>query len=235
MALTAAQLKALRARASKDLDRDYHRKAREQIRTLRERVKNAKRERSRRAKQARAVCRAAKRDAKRKAREIRAQHLAATQAEIAALRAAAAGTCGVAGSKARARAAESFARAASALDSEQRYYAQIRRLSAKPKHTRAEAQRAARERARESDDQVETNLPRELVPVWHERAPKTRATERASRTEVFLQWVHDHPADVERIVTRDIDAQVAAWVREEREHVRRSKRSRAQLRDEVPF
>lgn len=56
----------------------------------------------------------------------------------------------------------------------------------------------ARERLAESDDAVRAELPPELLPVW-ERVKRTiRETGYASRVECFLDWVHDHSAEVAR-------------------------------------
>jgi hypothetical protein len=233
--LTAKQLAGHRARARAELERDYQAKAKAQIKLLKQRVRNAAGERRAKLKRARSICRGAKRAARAKGKDVRARHLEAARAEIGALHAVASGACSSAVARAQRRAAESARRAGAALDAESRYQATIRRAAAKPRLARADALKAARERSNESDDQVAGNIDRELVPVWRARAAKTKATERATRTEVFMQWVHDHPADVQRALVADIDRQVAAWVAEEKHHSKRSRASRAQLQDPVPF
>lgn len=235
MALTERQMSSFRKRIAKELEQDYQRKARERIKQLRDNVRRARGQRKVRRVQARSICRAARTNARERAKAIRARHLELARAEILALRTAATSTCSVSAQRARERALESVRRAGLALDAERTYQATIKRAAAKPKLARADVVRAARERAAESNSTVEGNLPRELIPVWRKRASLTKSTERATRTEVFLQWVHDHPADVERIMLADIDQQVEKWVREEREHSRRSPASRAQLQDAVPF
>jgi hypothetical protein len=71
---------------------------------------------------------------------------------------------------------------------------------------RSPAQRHAAERARharayqirESDDEVRRNLSADLVPAWEARKSRTRGTQHMSRTEAFLEWVHNHPNDAAR-------------------------------------
>lgn len=84
---------------------------------------------------------------------------------------------------------------------------------------------SAAEKRAESDDEVRGNIPAELVPVFDARASKTKATERMSRTEAFLQWVHDHAGDAERILqtaAENIDDLIA----EEKQLARDMKRRR---------
>lgn len=205
--LTAAQVKRQRERARRELASDYKK--------LRVRVKHAKRERVRRGKRARIVCRSARASVRPKSREIRARHTAAAQAEIEALRVSARTTCTITRSAAERKAARSVARAGAALDAERIYQATIDRAARKPRLTKDDVRRAARERSHESDDEVAANLPEELQAVWRARAAKTKPTDRATRTEVFLDWAHNHTSDVARLAMADIDRQIAELVQEE--------------------
>lgn len=91
---------------------------------------------------------------------------------------------------------------------------------------RVQKQRATkRERSEESDDEVSANLPEELQAVWRARASKTKATPRSSRTEVFLQWVHDHAADASRIADQAAE-DISDLLAEERELQREYERGR---------
>lgn len=235
MGLTAKQLEGFRKLARIELEKDYKRKAREQIAALRKRLKHARGQRSQKMRRARGICRAARKDTRARARAVRELHRRAAESEINALRAEAKGSCSAAAHRARRKAEESIRRAGAALDYEQKYQGTIARAARKPKLSRKDVLRATRERAHESDDHVAGNLPTELQAVWRARAKFTRPTDRASRTEVFLQWAHDHPADVQRLMVADIDRQVAQWVKEERSHARQDKTSRAALLSEVPF
>jgi hypothetical protein len=77
------------------------------------------------------------------------------------------------------------------------------------------AQKRRQERREESDDEVERNLPPELVPVWRSAKRNIKAGKRRSRTEAFLEWVHDNPDDAHAIVYDAIDRDVARMVAEQ--------------------
>lgn len=108
--------------------------------------------------------------------------------------------------------------------------------------TRSPAQQAAAERARlrraesikESDDEVRRNLPPDLARIW-QRVKHTagmRGGKRISRTERFLQWVHDNSATVERMLDEEGE-RAARAVREETEaeyHRRKEDEKRARRR-----
>jgi len=83
------------------------------------------------------------------------------------------------------------------------------------------------ERAEQSDDDVRANLPRELLAVWEARKSKTKATANASRTEVFTEWVSDHPADAARIAEA-ADSDISELIAEERELTKEYERQRRQ-------
>jgi len=77
------------------------------------------------------------------------------------------------------------------------------------KTSRGSARRRGAEARQESDDRVESNLPGDLIPIWRsvKNRIKTRDARR-TRTEAFLEWVHDHPTEVEAMRAK---AQARAW------------------------
>lgn len=92
--------------------------------------------------------------------------------------------------------------------------------------TRSPAQQHAAERARlrraeaikESDDEVRRNLPPDLQAIW-QRVKHTagmRGGKRISRTERFLEWVHDNSATVQRMLEEDAERAMRSY-REETE------------------
>lgn len=215
--MNAQQAKKQRERVLRELAQDQRRAARARIKDLGDRLRHAKRERRRRVKYARGRCKAVRKEVREQANAIRARHRAAARDEIIAVRTVANSTCAVATTKALDKAERSAQRAGAALDAERAYQATVMRgAQRKPRPTGADVRRAARERMHESDEQVAVNLPEELLPVWRERASKTKPTDRATRTEVFLDWAHNHSADVARIISRDVDAQIRELEREER-------------------
>jgi hypothetical protein len=68
--------------------------------------------------------------------------------------------------------------------------AEIARVSGERKKAGATTRRA------ESDDEVRSNLPPELLPSFERMKRAIKASPRMSRTEAFLQWAHDHPSEV---------------------------------------
>lgn len=85
------------------------------------------------------------------------------------------------------------------------------------------AQHAAEKRS-ESEDSVLANIPDELVPVFHKVKRGIRGTDRMSRTEAFMHWVHDHPAEVYEIQHAEHARSLAALEREERRMHREARR-----------
>ena len=104
----------------------------------------------------------------------------------------------------------------------------------------------ARERRAESDDEVRANIPRELHAVFERVKRGLPRKDRASRTEVFLEWVAEHGAEVAEIQADEDFRGLQALQREERRLAKslrapRGKRSIERLRaelaelDDVPF
>lgn len=97
---------------------------------------------------------------------------------------------------------------------------------------RTPAQAAAAERARlrgataikESDDEVRRNLTPDLAIVWEhvKHKPGMRSSKHATRTERFLQWVHDHPNDAQRILITHAES---AHLEEESEAAYRARKA----------
>lgn len=124
-------------------------------------------------------------------------------------------------------------------DEEKRYQremASIERVN--KKRDRARPRASAAERRSEADDEVLSNLPEGLHPLWAKIKRGIKGTDRISRLEVFLQHAEEHPDEV-------LAAQQAAADRElaklEREYYQgqpktsaRRRATRADLAD-VPF
>lgn len=60
----------------------------------------------------------------------------------------------------------------------------------------ARLRRTRGEARAESDDAVRANLPAELVPIFNRVRHRIQAGPRMSRTDAFLHWLEEHPADV---------------------------------------
>jgi hypothetical protein len=233
-----------RARLSKELDRDLFRKGREKLAELRKHIQHAKGWRRTRLPEVRIACKRNRVIAVERARAARAA--IAAEAKIAKhtatqeIRLAARNACEARKSTAELRGLDAVTRAQHKLHEEARYLRDIKRGMTKPKLAPGQARKRAAERLAESDDEVRNNTDPELWPVWEAMKGKIKATPRATRTEVFAQWAHDHPADVERIMYADHDESIKDLIKAEaaqRAHLaqpaakraRRSRRERAEL------
>lgn len=218
MALTARELARQRKQTRREIERDLRVRERQKLATLREHIKHAKRWRSSRMPQIRALCRAGKQAAREQAKVARARFrmeakLAAKQAAHQ-LRNQARIECEARKEKVRQRAKDSVARALAVFGAERAYQQEIRRYE-KPRPSSKRTTRA--EYLRESDDEVRANIPHELVPVFNKLKHKFRDEPRRTRTEAFTEWAHEHPADVRQIVDAEIEASIAELIAAEQE------------------
>jgi len=79
---------------------------------------------------------------------------------------------------------------------------------------------SATERRQESDDEVSSNLPRGMVPVFLKVRRQIKGSPRMSRTEAFLHWAHDNSEEVYAIQNSDAEREIAKMVREHNKHAR---------------
>ena len=208
--IVRAQKRQIRASA----DADLRARARAYLRELRARIDAARADRKARVDEVRAVCRA---------------NLDSFRARIAALRAELRevikekreeiARCKLARYTTREAATRAVNDAIRVWAEERQLQAEIRRAEGRGKNAKP-AKITAREKRKESDDEVRNNLTPELVPVWEAMKSKIRPSARMSRTEAFLQWAHDHSADVARLMAdaaeQDADRRFAAMVEEEK-------------------
>jgi len=90
----------------------------------------------------------------------------------------------------------------------------------------------AAERASESDDEVRANIPRELVAAFDKNRRYIKGTPRKTRTEAFLQWAEENPAEIWALQNEQAEREIRAMVREHNRHARAV--GAAEL-DDVPF
>jgi len=101
--------------------------------------------------------------------------------------------------------------------------------------------RRAAELRTESDDEVRQSIDPLLVPLWERVRRTIKGSARKSRTEAFLEWVHDHPEAQYEIAEAQAAAELRRIEHEHAAHARairhpgRYKRSAAELAAAVPF
>jgi hypothetical protein len=181
------------AQTRRDLERDAKNRDRSKLAKLRDDIKEAQRARTERVRGVRAVCRAEREGLRERARIARE----ALRDSITRMREQAKNLCAVKLDDARAETGAAIADAVKLLGEEQAYQHTLK-VWAKPSGAKAAPGRA-REKQRESDDEVANNIEDPgLRAVWDKVKRSIKPTGRMTRTEAFLHWAHDNPADVER-------------------------------------
>jgi hypothetical protein len=224
------------------LERDRKRKAREKIASLAEQLREARRRRRLALREAKERCRAERIAARERARAIRLRVLEELREAMRAERLGARQACTVRLGEARGI-KDSILRARAELVAETKYEADLRRIERSNRKRRQEAPRVTRsERRAESDDEVRSNIPPELVALFERVKRGIRASPRMSRTEAFLHFAEENPDDVLTAMDDKTDALVRELEAQHRE-ARRSLRQPARRRPmytpeqlaEVPF
>jgi hypothetical protein len=215
--MTRAQARAERKRLWREIEREQKRAARERLRSLREAIRTARRRRTEALRDAKARCKAERIAARARARELRRRLLEELRAAVKAERQAARSTCSAGLRDARAIGDE-IGRAARDFGAERTYQRDLKRIEAYNRQRRREVVRTtARERRHESDDEVRSNISAELVPLWGRVRQKIRGSARMSRTEAFLKYAEEHPAEVLEGLDAKTDAVIAHLERQQRE------------------
>ena len=219
MALTAKQLTAQRRQLRREMDRDLRAKDSAKLKKLREHLRHAKALKRQRMAEIVQGCRAVRKANVERTKRERAAARVAVNEKAEKRRKAARASCELAKKKTRKKSDDAIERAMQNLAAERKYQATIRRYAqpAKLNGSRRGARGGAKaaERRAESDSRVAQNISQDLLPVWERMKHRIRATPRMTRTEAFLQWVHDNPADVYRITDEAIEADVSRLVEEE--------------------
>lgn len=95
----------------------------------------------------------------------------------------------------------------------------------------------------ESDAEVEGNIPPELHGLWQRIKSRIRGSERATRTEVFLEYAEEHPDEILAATEDRTDQLVRELEQRERQLARKMRKGpgrrclacRAAGADDVPF
>lgn len=190
MASIVAERRALRAEIAQ--------RKREVLPKLKEAIRKAKRAKKERLKQCRADCKAAKKKATAQAREARKK----LREHIKRARKRAETACKVCVDTETEKGLDRIEQALAALQTEREAIADMRKRAAamKSERGRAGGRRAAELRA-ESDDRVIFNLQDDpyMIALFRKVRGKIKASPYRTRTEAFLEYVHDHPEELDEI------------------------------------
>lgn len=182
---------------------------------LRQEIANAKRRRAAALAHARELCRRSKAATREAVRRYRKQERERMNATIAAWRAETKQRCRARRERIR-RAAKTEIQRRKALADEKRFRrAQERQLERRVAKERAASdRRIERRRREEDDDQVLANIDPGLHSVFHAVKRSIKPSPRKSRTEAFLEYVHENPEEVLAIQSQQADSDVARMIRE---------------------
>lgn len=190
----------------RELERDRKKKAREKIANLAEQLREARRRRKLALREAKERCRAERIAARERARAMRLRVLEELREAMRAERLGARQACTVRLGEARGI-KDSILRARAELQVEKKYEADLRRIERANRQRRKEAPRVTPiERQAESDDEVRSNIPSELVALFERVKRGIKASPRMSRTEAFLHYAEENPDDVLAAVDDKTDA-----------------------------
>jgi hypothetical protein len=239
---TAAQKNAESKRLRREAEQAARKRDREKLRELREHLRHAKLLRRQRAREVVIACRQARVRLKAARKATRARYLHDLAAAKERERLASRTQCDARKTQVRAKSSSRIDRALRALGHERSHQQTMSVLRDKnPLRAKKLGHVRRGDALQESDSEVRGNIPRDLLPVWLAVRSKIKSTPRRSRTETFLEWVQEHQAQVERILDRQIERDVAELVRNEAELRKRVMSPRAYSRmssrelSDVPF
>lgn len=211
--------KELRRRREREL------KARDtaRLRELAARLKGARAARPAQIREIRSLCRVGRANVRARVRALRSEMVAELRDRVKRLREEQAGDCRTSEAAARVNLSKAIDQAHDEL--------RAARSEWRSFYGRKRSSVTAKERRQESDDEVERNLPAELVPVFRKVRGSIKAGPRRTRTEAFLEWVENNTDDAHAIVYDAVERDVAKMVREHEAVARRLRKTRGAYED----
>lgn len=211
--LRPASAKQQAQRLAKSRAAALRKKDREKLRALRSEIAEAKKRQRAAMRRAVELCRRGRLGVRARVKDYRERERERINREVSRMREEARTQCALRKARIRAAASSVGDRKRRALAEERKLQAQLRRYEQTRKQKHA-ALRTGREARAESDDAVRSNLPPELVPVFDKVRASVKAGPRRSRTEAFLEWAAENPAEVIALQQHDADREVKRLVRE---------------------
>jgi len=212
---------------------------RKRLQAIKAKLRELRKTRPVRLRQIREACRAGRSNARARIRTLREETRIALRESVQRLREAERGTC----ETAKAQARDGFATmiAGAMRDREMQRAHMEREYGRRRGAGRVSAAQLAKEARNESDDEVRRNLPPELVSVFNRVRSTIKPGRRRTRTEAFLEWVHDNPDEAHSIVFDAVERDVDRLIKEREEVERRlaggydGNAALDALESEVPF
>ena len=209
------------------------RRWREKVTELRAAISSARLEHRGALRAARHRCRADRAIVRVRVREMRVAALAMLKQAAKDERAGAKARCAEGLAQAKAI-GDRGKRARAEVHAERTYRAELRRIERANRARFAEHKKTtARVRRGESDDEVRGNIPPEYLGLWERVKARIRGTDRMTRSEAFLRYAEEHPAEVLEGIEDRTDAMIRELEEKERRAHREMKRARPRPVEEV--
>lgn len=209
----AAQKKALR----QEIAREHRRAARQKLRELAAKLKDARARRRELLREASDRCKVERLAARERARMLREQAMQRLRDAVRADREAARSTCAIRRQEARATGGTAVEQARSAREAERHFQMDLRRIERGNRKRKTSTPRASQaERRSESDDEVRANIPADLIGLFEKVKRQIKAGPRQSRTEAFLQYAEQHPGEVLAAIDDSTDRLIRDLERQQR-------------------
>jgi hypothetical protein len=208
----------------REIERDERRKRREKLAELRTQIRAARVQRKAAMKSAVERCRSERLAARERARALRIRGLAELREAARLERASARDACSL--SKGEAKNQGVVQRRRADLAAEAKYQADLRRMEHGNRARRREHPHATYvERRSESDDEVRSNLPADLVALFERVKRSIKPSSRQTRTEAFLKYGEEHPHELLEALDDKTEHLIRDLERQEREALRAVRRS----------
>jgi hypothetical protein len=232
MGLSTAEGKRQRRELDKLRAREFRKAQRAELASLRQAVRDAKRNRKGAMTEARAACRRGRVEVRGRIKEIIAEEKKRLAQVVTNMRVTAKMTCQNAIEHAKGL-RSSHEKARGKLLAEREYRRSLKQIEAHNRGRRRELKAASsRERRQESDDEVRANIPPELAALFDRVGGRIKGSSRMSRTEAFLHYAEEHPGEVLESID-DITERVVRGLEAREKEARRALR-RAVPRDLPP-
>lgn len=199
---------------------------RETIRELRGRIRATRAQRREALKAVRRQCRAARVRLRDRVKAYKLAARAKLREDIQAMRLDGRARCRARIDRVKRAGATKLQLERARLAEQRALQAEVSRVGQRMREKHARSVKEVRE---ENDDEVRSNLPAELVPVFDRVRSSIHASPRMSRTERFLHWAEENPDEVVAIQMMAADVATARMIRElqeleRQEHKRRTKK-----------
>lgn len=192
----------------RDINREERKTKRALLVELRGQIREARARRKDALLAAKGRCRSERVAARERARTLRLRALQELREAVEADRSAARQTCSVKIGEARAI-RDDVQRARAKHAAEKEYQHDLRRIETANRRRRKEHPHATHiERRAESDAEVRSNLPPDLISLFERVKRVIKATSRRSRTEAFFAYVEEHPDEMLNAIDDKTDALV---------------------------